>query len=217
MDGKLLRFRKDVKYAFFDAETFNLSLSFRQNRLWQSGLLFVEGEDIKERHDIRIKSRWEDAPYLSIGAGAAAITRFNENYHAKLAIDQKEAFYKTWGVLKRADYIIGHNFLNFDIYLLRGWAELNRESWKWITPKVIDTKALAFSIKTNNLFNPQKEEFFSWQYKMAVAYQKSIKTNLALLGKEYGIEHDYDNLHDAIVDLELNKKVWDKIKWQVEI
>jgi len=37
------------------------------------------------------------------------------------------------------------------------------------------------------------------------------------LGKENGIEHDYESLHDAINDLDLNLKVWNKLKWQIEV
>ena len=31
------------------------------------------------------------------------------------------------------------------------------------------------------------------------------------------IEHDDDKLHNARVDLRLNAKVWDKLKWQMEV
>ena len=56
-----------------------------------------------------------------------------------------------------------------------------------------------------------------YQYRMSCQIRKTIKTNLSASGKEFGIEHDYDSLHDAIVDLKLNLKVWNKLKWQVEI
>ena len=44
---------------------------------------------------------------------------------------------------------------------------------------------------------------------------KGVKTNLTALGKEYNIDHNYDKLHDALVDLELNLKVWNKLKWKL--
>ena len=46
---------------------------------------------------------------------------------------------------------------------------------------------------------------------------KNMKTNLQALGKEFSIQHDYENLHDAICDLELNIKVWNKIKWMINV
>ena len=47
--------------------------------------------------------------------------------------------------------------------------------------------------------------------------KKGMRTNLAALGREYEIKHDDESLHDAVVDLELNVKVWNKIKWMVEL
>ncbi len=65
----------------------------------------------------------------------------------------------------------------------------------------------------------KKEEcsFIEYQYKMCHTFKKGIRANLAALGKENDIEHNYDKLHDALVDLELNIKVWDKLKWRIEI
>jgi hypothetical protein len=47
--------------------------------------------------------------------------------------------------------------------------------------------------------------------------KKNVKSSLTFLGKENGIEHDYESLHDAINDLDLNLKVWNKLKWQIEV
>ena len=47
--------------------------------------------------------------------------------------------------------------------------------------------------------------------------QRGAKNSLSALGKEFEIEHDYKSLHNALVDLQLNIKVWDKLKWKVNI
>lgn len=214
MDGNLLRFNKKVKYAFVDCETFNLNLSFEVNRPWQIAVLDVEGESVLNAIDLRIK--WDDCKF-SIGEGAAKVTRFDPVFHASLAITPEEAFPRFWPILKSADYIVMHNGLRFDIYLLKGYAEYMGEDWSFIMDKVIDTKAISQGIKMNRPYNPKDDVWFEYQYQMANTFKKGIKTNLALLGKEYGIDHNYDNLHDAIVDLELNLKVWNKMKYQIEL
>ena len=57
-----------------------------------------------------------------------------------------------------------------------------------------------------------------YQYKCTCNTRvKGVRTNLSSLGKEYEIDHDYEKLHDALVDLQLNIKVWNKIKWQVDL
>lgn len=215
MDGELLRFRKNVKYAFIDLETYNLCLNFKQNRPWQVGVLNVNGETIVSSHDIWVL--WPDAPHLKVGKEAAIITRYSSEEHLRKGIDARQAFEEFWPILKEADYIVMHNGLKFDLYLLKGYAEKMGVDWKWIVPKIIDTKAVAQGIKMNIPFNAQKESYFEYQYKMSNSFARGIKTRLEILGKEYGIEHNYELLHNAIVDLELNLKVWNKLKQQIEL
>lgn len=215
MDGHLLRYRQDVTYAFIDLETFNLNLSFKYNRPWQVGIIYVKGEKVEDARDIRIN--WPDAPYLSIGKEAAMITKFDPVLHKKLAVLPGEAFPRFWPMLESADYIVMHNGLKFDLYLLKDYARMMGREWKWMMPKIIDTKALAQGIKMNIVYKPKDGNFLEYQYRMANIIAHGVKTRLAILGKEYGIAHAYENLHDAIVDLELNLKVWNKIKYQVEI
>ena len=215
MDGHLLRYRQDVTYAFIDLETFNLNLSFKYNRPWQVGIILVKGEKVVDARDIRIN--WPDAPHLSIGKEAAMITKFDPVSHKKLAVNPEVAFPKFWPLLEQADHIIMHNGLKFDLYLIKDYAVMMGKPWKWIVPKVIDTKSLAQGLKMGILYKPKDGSFIEYQYRMANIIAHGIKTRLALLGKEYGIVHAYENLHDAIVDLELNLKVWNKIKYQVEI
>ncbi len=110
-----------------------------------------------------------------------------------------------------------HNGLRFDIYLLKGYAEYMGEDWSFLLDKVIDTKSVAQGIKMNRPYIPDNDDWMEYQYQMAEARVKGIKTNLTSLGKELGIAHDYDHMHDALVDLGLNLKVWNKLKYQLEL
>ena len=47
--------------------------------------------------------------------------------------------------------------------------------------------------------------------------KRGVRTTLKAMGESFDIPHDYDKLHNALVDLELNVKVWDKLKWKFEI
>jgi len=214
MEENWLRFNKKVKYAFIDVETFNLALNFRINRPWQIAVLQVEGETIVNEIDLMVK--WEDCKF-KIGAGAAAVTKFNQQEFDRRAIGPDEAFPSFWEPLKWADYIIMHNGLRFDIYLLKGYAEFMGEDWSFILNKVIDTKAVAQGIKLNRPYQPGQDNWLEYQYRMANDHTRGIKTNMTALGKEFGIEHDYDNLHNALVDLRLNLKIWNRLKYQLEL
>lgn len=216
MDGDLLRYNKNVKYAFLDCETFNLNLSFHFNRPWQIAIINVKGDKIVNSKDVRIN--WKKfAPNLSIGAEAARITHFNQAIHDKLAVEPKEAFEQFWQDLHDTDHIIMHNGLRFDLYLLRGYAEFMGVPWKFLVNKIIDTKSMAQGIKMGIPYSPKQGNFIDYQYRMSNTFVKGIKTSLITLAKEYGIEVDESKLHDALYDLEINKKVWDKMKYQIEL
>lgn len=221
MEENWLRFNKETKIAFIDVETFNLGLTFQTNRPWQIATLKVMGDNVitnalgmPEEKDVMVK--WADCQF-KIGAGAAKITRFNQALYDRLAVEPDDAFYRIWEPLLWADRIIMHNGLRFDIYLLKGYAEYMGEDWSFILPKVIDTKAVAQGIKLNRPFQPHSDDWMEYQYKMSADHTRGIKTNLTSLGKEMGIDHDYDNLHNALVDLHLNLKVWNKLKFQLEL
>ena len=64
---------------------------------------------------------------------------------------------------------------------------------------------------------PESENFMEYQYRLYNTRRKGIKTNLTALGKEFDIKHDYENLHNTIVDLELNLKVWNRLKYSLEL
>ena len=56
-----------------------------------------------------------------------------------------------------------------------------------------------------------------YQYQMINMKAKGIKTNLTVIGKEMEIEFDPETLHDALNDIKLLFKVWQKVKFMVEI
>ena len=118
--------------------------------------------------------------------------------------------------LDNADYIVGHNILGFDIYLIKGFYEFMGKDYNHLTERVVDTNAIARGIKYGIPYN-RKENFLAYQYKIMNTRKKGVKSNLTFLGKEFEIEHNYDLLHDALVDLRLNLKIWNKLKWQVDI
>lgn len=214
MDEHLLRFKKDVKFALIDVETFNLGLNFQTNRPWQIAVIMAQGDFIVRELDVMIK--WDDCKF-SIGSEAAKITRFNQQAFDAAAISPEDAFKQFWPMLQEADYVVMHNGLRFDIYLLKGFAECMKADWSFLLPKVIDTRAIAQGIKLGRPYQPKEDVLIDYMYRMASDRTKGVKTSLTTLGKEYGIEHDYENLHNALCDLQLNLKVWNKIKHQTEL
>ncbi|NBP57734.1 hypothetical protein EBU71_14610 [bacterium] len=212
MEENLLRYDKTKKFVFIDCETFNLCLNFCHNLPWQIAMIKAEGDKKVDQKNFYI--RWETD--LQISEDAARITRYDHKKVEKDGYCPKEIFptIKDW--LDNADYIVGHNILGFDIYLIKEYYKFMGCDWSHLINKIIDTNALAKGIKCNTPFEKQ-DNLIEYQYKMYHAKRKNIRTSLGLLGKENGIEHNYEELHNAINDLDLNLKVWNKLKWQINI
>ncbi len=214
MDDHLLRYDKEKELVFIDCETMNLCLNKCNNLPWQIAMLKVKGDKIIDSRDLYIK--WDTD--LKISKEAADITRFDPSKLDKLGIEPKQAFDQVNDWLSNADHIVGHNLLGFDIYILRilykefGGTKLLKQ----IPSKIIDTLSIAKGVKLGLQYN-RDDDFLAYQYKMYHIIKKGLKCNLKALGNEHKIEHDYDRLHDALVDLELNLKVWNVFKWQIDI
>jgi len=212
MDDHLLRFNKTDEFVFIDVETFNLCLNIENNLPWQISMLKVKGNDIVNHKDMLVK--WETD--LKISADAARITRHDPNKVQKLGISPEEAFEQMYDWLCSAHKIVGHNIFGFDIYLIRGLCKKFNKPWKQFVNKIIDTNCIAKGIKFGEL--PTKDENITeYQYRMCNVFRKGVKTSLSALGKEFSISHDYERLHDALVDLELNLKVWNKLKFMIDL
>jgi DNA polymerase III epsilon subunit-like protein len=212
MDDHLLRFDKDKVYTFIDFETCNLCLNFCHNLPWQVGMIkSVNGKKIDEK-DFYIK--WPDD--IKVSKEAARITRFDMKKYLMRAIPYDEIFPTMEDWMNNADYILGHNILGFDIYLIKEYYKSMGKDYKHLLPKIIDTMCIARGVKCGISYK-EGDDFLAYQYKMLHERRKGMKTSLIALGKEFDIKHNYAMLHDAVVDLELNLKVWNKIKWMMEI
>ena len=212
MDEHLLRFRKDKNLVFIDCETYNLCLNFCHNVTWQVSMLDTDGTKKTDERDYYIK--WDTD--FKISEDAARITRYDDNFVQENGKTLKQTLPTIQKWLDKADYIVGHNILGFDIYLIKELYKLHGKDYRPLIPKVIDTNCIARGIKMEIPYRAG-EDFTEYQYRIYNTRRKGIKSNLIGLGKEFGIDHDYANLHNALVDLDLNLKVWNKLKYSLEL
>jgi len=212
MDEHLLRYDKKKTFVLIDLETFNLCLNFCHNLPWQIGMIKAKGDFKLDSKNYYIN--WDTK--LKISQDAARITRYDHKKVQRDGLNIKDAFptIKDW--LDHADYIVGHNILGFDVNLIKELYKTMGYKWDHLMPKIIDTNCMARGIKYNMPYKPN-ENLLEYQYKIYHTRRKDVKSSLSFLGKENGIEHDYDKLHDALNDLDLNLKVWNKLKWQIEV
>ena len=212
MDSHLLRYDKKKTLVFIDCETFNLCLNSCHNLPWQVAMIKLTGDSVFGSKDFLIK--WDT--HLKIGKEAARITRYSEKAMQNGGVTPEEAFPTIQDWLDNADYIVGHNILGFDVYLIKDYYKHMGLDYRHLMHKIIATNCLARGIKYDLPYK-QEQELLTYQYKVVHERRRGVKSGLAYMGKELNIEHDYDKLHNALVDLELNVKVWNKLKWQTDI
>jgi len=210
--NKLIRYQYDKTFVFIDFETLNLCLNFCHNLPWQLAMIKVKGNERQDERDFLIK--WNTQ--LKISEEAARITRYSQDAVDQRGEDPRKVFDAMYEWLESCDYIVGHNILGFDLYLIKEYYKTYDLPYQHLVSKVIDTNSLAKGLKLNKKYTPDLN-FTEYQYSLSNKRAKGVRTNLQALGREFRIEHDYDKLHNALVDLELNIKVWDKLKIELDI
>jgi len=212
MDSHLLRFKDDKLFVFIDFETENLCLNFNNNMPWQMAMLKSKGGKKTDEQDLMIE--WDRK--IDVSPEAARITGFSYNKYNKLKIPHEEVFKVMEEWLEEADYIVGHNILGFDMYLISEFYKKMGKSAMHLIDKAIDTYCLAKAYKLGSE-KPSQASLIEYQYTLLSIRKRGLGGGLGPMGKIFEIDHDYSKLHDALVDLELNLKVWNKLKMQLEI
>ena len=112
--------------------------------------------------------------------------------------------------------IIGQNLLGFDVYMVDIWRKgLSEPLDQEYISRIIDTKALATAIAKNIPYT--SGDFINWQYRLLHYRERGLKTSQAFLLKHYGIDHDPKRLHDALYDIEMNFKIFQKQLFDLEL
>lgn len=209
--NNLLRF-SDNLYLLGDFETENLNVC-QNNRPWNLGFILFNNKEILEKHSYYIW--WDD---LNISEGAAKATRFNYDEYKKKARPQKE-IYDIWQkYLYNNEFIrIFHNGIAFDAYIEQIWRNSNGLGKNYsFLQNFIDTNSLAKSIKLGQKEIARKDWLQTW-YKYSNYNEKGLKTSLTTLGKEFNIDFDYENLHQAENDCLLNRLIFQQLIHKIDI
>lgn len=207
----LLRYNKKQRYFLEDYETEGLNLYL--SKPWQTAwCIFSLEEGIVEEED-----HYPWWPDLNVSKGAAFITRFDYNKYKAKAEDSKK-------LLERHDerlydkslIVLQHNGLRYDTHIHNTYRRLLgvKKDLSYLE-RFIDTSQLIRGHKLG--FKPDRNNLLAWMYKVSNVRQKGLKSNSKDMGHELGIEHDYENLHDAVCDNKLIYKIFCKLLWQIEI
>lgn len=196
-------------YICGDFETCNLNL-LTYNKPWELSFLVVENNTIIDQKQFYIK--WND---LNISDGAREKTRFNEQLWREKSIDPLTVLKEFDKYLYNDKYFfVAHNQLSFDCYIHNIFRKLLGfpTDYSYIN-RCMDTNCLAKALKLGIFDLPDTfPDLLAFQYRMQAKKVKGLKTNLEALGKEFGIQFDYENLHQANQDTALTFCVFNELK-----
>jgi len=205
----LLRF-SDRKIVLFDVECQRLNL-LNDNLPFQLSYVISQHGKILERHNHYLK--W---PNFVMSPDAARITRFQQ-FWVDNGEDPRKVLEKWENYAMNESYLLcGHNALTFDLPVWQLWRRELGLKPDWSPAKrLIDTHLLSRAYKEG--WKPDRANLLAWQYKVAGAYRKGVKTGLSLMAKELDIPVDENKLHDADYDLILNSALLWKLANLIEI
>ena len=211
----LLRYSRDQLYMGWDKETEGLNLFY--SKPWQIAWMVAKQGVMGEMND-----RYPYFDDLKLSRGAAAVTRFNYQEYKDKATDARQVLEDFDKDFLNPDIIkFGHNVISLDIPV---YFTFRRALGMPVNLDIFENNIF---LDTNNLMKAHKKrikippvrskEFLNFNFQMANFHERNLKTNLALTGKEMGINFDYDSLHRGNNDVVLNKLVLDKMLWMIEI
>ncbi len=209
----LLRYQDNQRFLCWDVETEGLSLT--RARPWQIAyaICTIKGiESINVRYPL-----WED---LSVSEEAARVTRFDMKDYRARAEPADEVLKDFESILFDPSIMsLGHNLLGFDVYVVNTWRRLCGQKTDWsFVPRVVDTLALSRAYRYGHA--PDRSNPLAWQYKMLGirgTRAKGMGCSLGAMAREFGVEYDERQAHNASYDCHVNHAVFNKLAWSVEV
>ncbi len=213
LGSELLRYNENQVYFSLDFEASDLNLAFALP--FQVGYsLFTLKQDLESYCEY---VRW---PNYKISQDAAILTRFDRKKYELEAKDPNEVLDIVDKYMYDDNVIkVIQNGINYDNYIHRNFRQkLNKPTDYSYINRVIDPSVITKSYKKGwTIPKFGTSEFTAFMYKGAGHIEKGLKSNLAFVAKELGIQYDVSVLHGAGADSDLTKQIFRKQLWMVEI
>lgn len=180
------------------------SLNHFRARPWQASWLVIENNQIVSEHDHFI---WWDN--LEISKKAAEVTRFNYDLYKQKAKPGEPILEELESYLYNPKYLfIGYNNLGFDAMIHQVFRRQFAKSPDYsFIPRTFDVLCLARSHKLKKPYN-KEWNLTAWQFSLLEQYSRKIKCGLGTLAKDFKLNFDDSDAHDAIYDVRMTWSVF---------
>lgn len=217
--ARLLRFETDQKKLIYDFETCNLNLvSTEFQAPWQLGWQVYQGKKhILSKEDWI----WWDDLQSKMGKAAAELTGFDYDTYKRKAQPAQPILesFETY-LLDKEVISVSANGVNFDQYIYQIYRRLLGKGyeWSWATRHVdIQTLHKAYIL---GMTPPPigTKEWILFNIKMSQVVKKGLKTSLAFMCKEFGVDYDPTRHHrEALYDVELTDQIFEQQLYRMDI
>lgn len=205
-----LSYNRTQRIVICDTETEGLSL-FR-HRPWEIAYTVAQQEKIIET---RVLYPWY--PDLNVNPRAAMITGFTWEKYADLATPKEDVWEEISSILyDEKNLIVGHNFIGYDIFMLRRLA-IDCKDWKgWsYINRVICT--LCWSRMYHQGERPDPNNMLGSQMKyIGKPPRGSKKATLSAMADHFNIPYEKEKLHAAEYDNSLCLAVFNKLVYALD-
>ena len=209
-----LKFDKNVKYCFFDYETEGLNLGTKKPV--QAAYYLYDGNGHKEEKTFFINWELVDIP-IKIDFGASKATGIYREQVIEEGIHPEDALELNNLYFNQGDYVAGHNILGYDFHIYSLFCKLLKRKPLELTHKCLDTLALAKGLNYE-IHYKSGMNLFNYMLSLTNYWEKTKKKmNLSALAKDLDITFDKERMHNALYDIKINAKVWEKLKYQFDL
>jgi DNA polymerase III epsilon subunit-like protein len=196
ISGDLLRYNlENKKFVTFDYEG---DLNLFYSTPFQLGFTISEGNKIIKEYDFYIK--WPD---IFISNFVKKYAHYDPERMRQNGVSPLEVFSIFEKYINNPDYhYIGANILAFDTILTYNcFKKLGLKHNYDFLNRVYDVNALFKLYKLG--IKPNNEDLLAQQYSINDYKLKGLKSNVAYVAKEFGIEFDENRMHDALTDVKV--------------
>ena len=201
---------KEKKILFFDLESNSLNLFFA--RPFDISFVIYHGYQKVEEKQFYVK--W---PGYKINEELAKKVHYNKEVIDKVGLAPKRAMEIVNEYINgKYDIISGNNLLNYDsMVLYNSCKEVGTNlGYQWLR-KIYDCNSIFKGMKRN--LKPDFDNFLSWQLSQNNFVQRGLKSNVAYICNEFGIQYNSEELHGSIADSRLSAQIFFELIKKVEL
>lgn len=212
IESDLLKYNIENKRILFtDSETESLNLKFA--RPWD--ISFVTYHGYKKIEEKQFYIKWKN---LNIPQDLANKIHYNKEKVDALGLEPEVAAHLILSYLNNPenDIISGNNLLNYDCMIFYNACKLCNINLGYdFLHKIYDCNSIFKGYKRG--LKPDHRNFLAWQFGQNNFVQKGLRSSVSYICKDFGLEHNEEELHGSLADTLLSAQIFFKLIKKIDV